>query len=159
MKNTVNPWRFRGGCVFLSSRATSGKVNHSGKSFPLASRSRSSVPEMLSDALALGDFVRRHVAVLVLEVDHHLERHHGDAELFLVLLQELLGVVRTVKRRAARIAPRAGVVAADDQVRAAVVLTDDRVPHRLRAVHPSASPAEAATGERCCSGSSTRSLG
>ena len=51
--------------------------------------------------------------------------------------QQLLGVVRTVERRARRVAARSGVVAADDEMRAAVVLADDRVPHRLaRAAHP-----------------------
>ncbi len=48
VKKTVNPWRWRGGWVRRSSFATSGKVNHSGTSRPSASRSRSSVPEMLS---------------------------------------------------------------------------------------------------------------
>ena len=42
----------------------------------------------------------------------------------------------TVERRAGRVAARSRVVAADDEVRAAVVLPDDRVPHRLaRSAH------------------------
>ncbi len=48
VKKTVNPWRWRGGWVFRSSLATSGKVNHSGISRPSASRSRSSVPDRVS---------------------------------------------------------------------------------------------------------------
>ena len=60
-----------------------------------------------------------------------------DAELFFVLLHELLGVVRSVERLAVGVLAGAGVVAADDEVRAAVVLADDRVPDRFaRAAHP-----------------------
>ena len=46
VKNTVKPWRLRGGWVRRSSSATCGKVNHSGISRPSARRRRSSVPEM-----------------------------------------------------------------------------------------------------------------
>ena len=53
-----------------------------------------------------------------------------------MLLQELLGIVRAVERLAALVLAGAGVVAADDEVRAAVVLADDRVPDGFaRAAH------------------------
>ena len=52
------------------------------------------------------------------------------------MLQQLLGVVRAVERLAVAVVARAGVVAADDEVRAAVVLADDGVPDGLaRAAH------------------------
>ena len=44
-----------------------------------------------------------------------------------MLPQQLLGVVRAVERLALRVVARTGVVAADDEVGAAVVLADDRV--------------------------------
>ena len=53
-----------------------------------------------------------------------------------MLLHELLRVVRAVERLAVAVVAGTGVVAADDEVRAAVVLADDRVPHGLaRAAH------------------------
>jgi hypothetical protein len=48
-----------------------------------------------------------------------------------VLCDELLRIVRTVERLAVGAVARAGVIAADDEVRTAVVLADDRVPQRL----------------------------
>ena len=88
-------------------------------------------------ALPFRHLVDRHVRVEVLDVDHHLERHHRDAQLRLVLPEQVLCVVGPVERRAARVAARPGVIAADDEVRAAVVLADDGVPDRLaRPAHP-----------------------
>ena len=81
--------------------------------------------------LALGDLVLGDVAVLVGQVDHHLEGDHAHAQLGLVTGHQLLGVVGPVERLAAGVAARAGVVSSDDQVGAAVVLADDGVPHRL----------------------------
>ncbi len=75
--------------------------------------------------------VGRDVLGAVLDVDHLLERHHGDVELRGVLVHELLGVVGAVERLAVRVVAGTGVVAADDEVRAAVVLADDGVPHGL----------------------------
>ena len=48
-----------------------------------------------------------------------------------MLLHELLRVVRAVERLAGAVLARARVIAAHDEVRAAVVLADDRVPHGL----------------------------
>ncbi len=78
--------------------------------------------------LALGDFVDGIVRLFVGDIDHEFEVDHFDAELFLVLLHKLLGVVGAVKRLAAFVAAGTGVIAADDEVRAAMVLADDRVP-------------------------------
>ena len=87
--------------------------------------------------LVLRHFVDRVVLVFVRHEDHLLEVDHLHAELFLVLLHQLLGIVRTVERLAGRVLAGAGVVAADDEVRAAVVAADDRVPDRLaRPAHP-----------------------
>ncbi len=80
---------------------------------------------------ALRHLVQRPVGVQVLDVDHHLERHHLDAQLLLVLAQQLLGLVGTVERLAGGVVAGPGVVAADDEVGAAVVLADDGVQQRL----------------------------
>ena len=54
----------------------------------------------------------------------------------LVLLEEFLRLVRAVERLAVGILARAGVVAADNEVRAAVILADQRVPDGLaRSAH------------------------
>ena len=92
---------------------------------------------MSSVFLSLRHFVDRVVLVFVRHEDHLLEVDHLHAELFLVLLHELLGIVRAVERLAALVLAGAGVIAADDEVRAAVVLADDRVPDRFaRPAHP-----------------------
>ena len=86
---------------------------------------------------ALGDFIHRNVRILLRLVNHHLERHHLYAQLFLMLLKKFLSVVRFVERFAAGVATRACMVAADDQMRAAEVLANNRVPDRLpRPAHP-----------------------
>ena len=41
----------------------------------------------IQHASAILHFVFRNVAVLVFQIDHHVERHHGDADLGLVLLE------------------------------------------------------------------------
>ena len=48
----------------------------------------------VQNLVALLDFVVGDVAVLILEVHHHAERHHGDADVGLVLLEEFLRLVR-----------------------------------------------------------------
>ena len=80
---------------------------------------------------ALGDLVGGHVLVAVGDEDHFLELDHLDAELVLVLLDELLGVVGAVVVLALLVLARAGVVTADDEVSRAVVLADDGVPEGL----------------------------
>ncbi len=71
-----------------------------------------------------------HVFTAVLVVHDFLERHEPDPDLVLVLLDQLLGVVRSIEGLPGPVS-RTRVVAADDEVRAAVVLADDRVPERL----------------------------
>ena len=51
-----------------------------GMSRPSFSRSRNSVPEIFSTRAPFWHFVVRNVAVLVFEVNHHAEGHHGDAD-------------------------------------------------------------------------------
>ena len=87
-------------------------------------------------ARVLVDLVLGQVLRLVLDVHHVLERHHRDVELGLELLHEPLRVVRTIERLAVASRPGASVIAANDEVRAAIVLADDRVPDGLaRSAH------------------------
>ena len=66
-----------------------------------------------------------------------LEVDHLHAELFFVLLHELLSVVRAVERLAGLVLAGAGVIAANDEMRAAVILANDRVPDGFAwAAHP-----------------------
>lgn len=80
---------------------------------------------------ALGNLVGGHVLVAVGDVNHFLELNHLDAELFLVLLDELLGVIRAVVVLAILVLARASVVTANNEVGRAVVLADDGVPEGL----------------------------
>ncbi|VUC36812.1 unnamed protein product [Clonostachys rosea] len=80
---------------------------------------------------ALGDLVGGHVLVSVGDVDHLLELDHLDAELLLVLLDEVLSVVRTIVVLAVLVLTGTGVVTADDEVGGTVVLADDGVPEGL----------------------------
>ena len=90
----------------------------------------------VEDAGILRHFVSREIFILVLEVDHHLERHQGDADFLFVFREELLGFVRSVERLAVGILARTGMVAADDEVGAAVVFANERVPDGFaRAAH------------------------
>ena len=66
------------------------------------------------------------VAGLVLHVDDLQERHHGDAELFLVLGHKRLRLVGAIERPTIAIRAGGGVVASDDEMRAPVVPADDR---------------------------------
>ena len=116
---------------------------HIGEGEPLRNvlAERQPIPQLgtrdVKRARALSHFVDRRVAILLLDVDHELEGHHGDAELLLILLEQLLSIVGTIERVAARIASGACMVTADDEVRAPVVLADDRVPDRFaRPSHP-----------------------
>ena len=82
----------------------------------------------VEDASVLGHFVSRKIFILVLKVNHHLERHLGDADLRFVFGEELLCFVGSVEGFAVGILARAGVVAPDDEVGAAVVLANEGVP-------------------------------
>ena len=72
--------------------------------------------------------VFRHVPVLILQVNHHLKRHHGNAQFLLVLAETLLRVIWPVERLAIRIIARPGMIATHDKMTAAMILPDDRVP-------------------------------
>ena len=77
------------------------------------------------------------VFVALRDVHEHREGDHADADLVCVPAEHFLGLVRAIERSAVAVLARAGVVAADDEVRAPVVLADDRVPYGFaRAAHP-----------------------
>ena len=76
------------------------------------------------------------ILILVLKVDHHLEGTWVTPISSSCFCEELLGLVRAVERFAVGVLARAGVVAADDEVGAAVVFADERVPDGFaRAAH------------------------
>ncbi len=77
------------------------------------------------------NLVDRLIGVIVRDVHHHLEGDHLDPDLLLMLSEQLLSVVRPVEGLVGGIRAGPGVIAADDEVGAAVVLADDRVPQRL----------------------------
>ena len=79
----------------------------------------------------LGDLVLGPVLVLAGEVNHLLELDHADANLLLVLGDEVLGIVGAVVVLAVLVLAGTGVVTADDEVCAAVVLADNGVPESL----------------------------
>jgi len=79
-------------------------------------------------AHAGGDLVVGSVFVAVGQVDHLLEGHHFDAELLSVLFDCVLCVVGAVEVLSGGVLAWTGVVAADDEVRGAVVFADDGVP-------------------------------
>lgn len=74
------------------------------------------------------DLVGRQVLGARLDVLHFAERHHGDAGFGFVALDEFLCVVGAVVALAGTGVSGAGVVAADDEVSAAVVGADQGVP-------------------------------
>ena len=136
VKNTVKPCLARGGRVRRSSCTTSGKENHSGISSPSAQAPAQLGAGDVEHGHALLDLVRRLVLGALLDVDHVLEIDHLDADLVLVLAEQILGVVGAVEILAGRVLARARMVAPDDEMGAAVVLADQRVPDRLaRAGH------------------------
>ena len=92
----------------------------------------------VEDGLALGDLVARLVLRLLLDVDHLLEVDHLDADLGLVLAEQLLRRVGVVEVLAVAVLARAGMVAADDHVGAAVVAADDARARSPRAGRPCA---------------------
>ena len=81
----------------------------------------------VQDLVGLLRLVGREVLGLVLDVDHHLERHHCDVEFLFVLPEEFLRIVRSVERVAVLVVAGARMIAADDEVRAAIVLAHDRM--------------------------------
>ena len=82
------------------------------------------------------DLVGGFVLGAFLHVDHVLEVDHLDADLFLVLPEQVLRVVGAVEILARAVLAGARVVAADDEMRAAMIGADQPVPDRLaRAGH------------------------
>lgn len=79
----------------------------------------------------LGDLVNRAVLVGVGQVGDHLELNDLDAELVLVLLDGVLGIVGAVEVLTRGVLTGTSVVTADNEVGGTVVLTDDGVPDGL----------------------------
>jgi hypothetical protein len=79
----------------------------------------------------LRNLVHWAVLVAVGQVGHHLEGDDLDAKLVLVLLHSVLGVVRSVELLSSAVLSGTGVVSANNEVGASVVLTDDGVPDSL----------------------------
>ena len=85
---------------------------------------------------ALRHFIGGNVTVFVLQIHHHLEGNHDYAHFLLMLLEQFLGVVRTVEVLAVGILSWTGMVAAHDEVRAPMVFSYQAVPHRFaRSAH------------------------
>src|SRR6267154_1591761 len=82
-------------------------------------------------AVALLHFVIGNIFVLVFEVDHHVERNHGDADVGFVLLENFLRFIGTVERLAVRVFARTRVVAANDEMCTTVILANESVPDSL----------------------------
>lgn len=80
---------------------------------------------------ALLDLVDRLVLIGIGEVGHHLERHNLDAELVLVLLHLVLGIIGAVEIHTLGVLSRAGVVATNNEVGSTMILADDGVPDSL----------------------------
>lgn len=78
-----------------------------------------------------GNLISGLVLVGVRAVGDLLELNDLDAELLLVLLDKVLGIVGAVEVFALGVLAGAGVVTSDDEVSSTVVLTDDGVPERL----------------------------
>ena len=71
-----------------------------------------------------------------LHINHVFEINHFDADLILVLAEQVLCIIGAVEIFACGVLAGAGVVAANDEMGAAVVLADQAVPERLaRACH------------------------
>ena len=93
-------------------------------------------PGEVEDAGVFRHFVRRKIFILIFEVDHHLEGHNRDADVGFVFLEKLLRFVGAIEWLAVGVVARAGVVATDDEMGAAVVFADERVPDGFaRAAH------------------------
>ena len=111
----------------MRTSATSGRENSAGGSSPLREQLAHLRPreEHVVVAGVRARLRRRHLAA-GLAPEGVLEEHRLDAELVrLELVEDELRVVGAV------VVPDTRVVAADDEVRAAVVLAADRVPDRL----------------------------
>ena len=80
---------------------------------------------------ALGNLVDGTVLVGVGQIGDHLELDDLNAELILVLLNGVLGIVGTVEVDALGVLTGTGMVTADNEVCGTVVLTDDGVPDGL----------------------------
>ena len=85
----------------------------------------------IQDARIFRHFIVGNVFVLIFEVDHHVKGNHRDADVRLVFLEKFLRLIRTIEGFAVSVLARTGVIASDNEVRAAMVLADQAVPDRF----------------------------
>ena len=132
--------------------ATSGRLNSGGGRSPGAQHvAHLRAGERDAVLLAVGARLRRRHALAPVAPEGVLEVQRRDAQLAgRELVEDLLRVVRAV------VVADAGVVATDDEVRAAVVLAADRVQDRLASARRSASRRGTRSASRGPSGSSPR---
>src|SRR5690242_7673653 len=76
-------------------------------------------------------FVFREIFVPVFHVNHHLERNHFDADLLLMGAEQFLRFIRSVEWLTIGIVAWPRVIATDNEVRAAVIFSNDGVPDRF----------------------------
>src|SRR2546426_152852 len=88
-------------------------------------------PGNVQHAGALWYLIIGDIFILIFQINHHVELHHADANVSFVSLEQLLGFVGSVERFAVRVIARAGVITSYDEMRAAVVLADQRMPDSL----------------------------
>src|ERR1043166_5706745 len=85
----------------------------------------------IEHALIRRHLILREVRSFALDKNHALERHCLNFQFLFVCGQQLLRLVWSIKRFACRILAGSRMIASDDDVRAAVVLPNDGVPHRF----------------------------
>ena len=88
-------------------------------------------PGDIQDPRAVWNFVIRNVAILVLQVNHHIKGHHCHADLGFMLFKQGLRIVRSIKRLAVGIASRTGVVPTHNEVGSSMILANQGVPNRF----------------------------
>ena len=88
-------------------------------------------PGNVQHAGALWYLIIGDIFILIFQINHHVELHHADANVRFVLLEQLLRFVGSVKLFAIGVIARSGVITSYDEMRAAVILTDQRMPDGL----------------------------
>src|SRR5262249_43558269 len=87
-------------------------------------------------ACTLRYLVVRNIDVLILQINHHIERNHGDADVLLMFPKDFLRIIGPVKRLAVRVLAWAGMIATDNKMRYPVVLSNEGMPDRFtRSAH------------------------
>ena len=90
----------------------------------------------IEDLRAFLDLVGRLILRAILDPNHMFEVDHFDAHFLLMLAEQVLRIIGAVEIFARRVGAGSGVVAANDEMGAAIVGADQTVPHGLaRASH------------------------